>query len=68
MGSLEKLPKPQLYCEGWCRGSGSSSQKHEFCDGGPGVWVTRRARWIRNGYYQCGTCKRRDDKRLDENA
>lgn len=60
----ERLPKRSGYCEGWARGVGSSSQRHEFCDGGPGVFVTRRALWIRGGYLQCGTCKKNDDRRI----
>lgn len=64
MADAIRLPKREGFCEGWARGVGTSRLRHEFCDGGPGLFITRRGLWMRDGYYQCGTCKKRDDARL----
>lgn len=55
-----KLDPPRLHCEG--RGDLNDPRRHEFCAGGSGAWVSRRARWERSdGMMQCGTCKAADE-------
>ncbi len=56
--TVEKLDPP---C-GRCEGIYPDTKAHIYCDGGPGLWVTRRARWERRGYGQCGTCRRTQDR------
>lgn len=66
MTTWTALLPPRLHCEGWGpiqATAGTIAEEH--CDGGTGVWVTRRARWVRSdGLHQCGTCKRRDVARV----
>lgn len=64
MNEALRMEKRTGFCEGWNR----RGPEREHCDGGPALWITRRALWIRSGYLQCGTCKRRDDERLKEEA
>ena len=60
VGDAQPLNPPQGRCEGIFPPAGTRG--YIFCDGGTGLWVTRRARWFRNGYGQCGTCKREQDQ------
>lgn len=64
MSEAIRMNNRTCFCEGW----NHAGVKRTPCDGGSGVWVTRRARWERDGYLQCGTCKKHDDERLKEES
>ena len=60
-----RILKPGGRCQGWGEIRRGGDSCNHYCNGGTGLWITRRARWVRwDGMIQCGECRKLDRKRL----